>query len=100
MKKIFISQPMRGLSDEEILKKRHEIKLKIEEVFNEPVEIIDSFFEDFKPENNIPVKYLSRSIDKLADADVAYFGGSWKEARGCKIEHEIAIAYGIQTIEE
>jgi len=62
--------------------------------------IVKYYLKDFKPENNIPVKYLSRSIDKLADADIAYFGGDWKEARGCKIEHEIAIAYGIQTIEE
>lgn len=100
MKKVFISQPMRGLSDSEILSKRSEIISKVEQVVGDKVEIIDSFFEDFKPENNIPVKYLSRSIDKLADADIAYFGGDWKEARGCKIEHEIAIAYGIQTIEE
>lgn len=100
MKKVFISQPMRGLSDSEILSKRSEIISKVEQVVGDKVEIIESFFEDFKPENNIPVKYLSRSIDKLADADVAYFGGDWKEARGCKIEHEIAIAYGIQTIEE
>lgn len=100
MKRIFISQPMRGLSDAEILSKRQEIVSKVESIVNDEVEIIDSFFEDFKPENNIPVKYLSRSIDKLADADIAYFGGDWKEARGCKIEHEIAIAYGIQTIEE
>ena len=100
MKKVFISQPMRCLSDSEILSKRSEIISKVEQVVGDKVEIIESFFEDFKPENNIPVKYLSRSIDKLADADVAYFGGDWKEARGCKIEHEIAIAYGIQTIEE
>lgn len=60
MKRIFISQPMRGLSDAEILSKRQEIVSKVESIVNDEVEIIDSFFEDFKPENNIPVKYLSR----------------------------------------
>ena len=32
MKKIFISQPMRGLTDEEILNKRQEIKKNAEKV--------------------------------------------------------------------
>lgn len=33
-------------------------------------------------------------------ADVAYFGGDWRNARGCKIEHEIAKEYGIDRIED
>lgn len=100
MKKLFISQPMRGLTDEEILKAREEIRTKAEKTIGEPVELIQSFFEDFKPVGNIPVAYLGKSISLLAEADVAYFGPGWREARGCKIEHEVAIQYGINTIEE
>jgi hypothetical protein len=100
MKKLFISQPMRGLTDEEILKAREEIKAKAENVIGEPVEVIQSFFEDFKPTGNIPVAYLGKSISLLAEADVAYFGDGWKEARGCKIEHEVAKEYGIDRIED
>lgn len=100
MKKLFISQPMRGLTDEEILKTREEIRLKAEKTIGEPVELINSFFGDFKPIGNIPVCYLGKSISLLAEADVVYFGEGWKDARGCKIEHEVAVQYGINIIED
>ena len=102
MKKIFISQPMRGLTDEEILKAREEIKKNAEKVIKEPVELIDSFIEDYPGEINkhIPVFYLGKSIQSLSQADIAYFGGDWKNARGCLIEHEVATQYGIKIIEE
>ena len=102
MKTIFISQPMRGLTDEEILNKRQEIRKNAEKVIKEPVELIDSFIEDYPGEINkhIPVFYLGKSIQFLSQADVAYFGGDWRNARGCKIENEIAKQYGIKIIEE
>ena len=102
MKKIFISQPMRGLTDEEILKAREEILIKAENKIGEPVELIDSFIEDYPEEINkhIPVFYLGKSIQFLSQADVAYFGGDWRNASGCKIEHKIAKQYGIEIIEE
>ena len=65
MKKVFISQPMRGLTDEEILEKRSEIK---------------------------------KDIQLLSQADMIYLGEGWDKARGCKIEYEIAKAYGINII--
>ena len=102
MKKLFISQPMRGLSDQEILKAREEILIKAEKKIGEPVELIDSFIEEFPGEINktIPVYYLGKSIDFLSQADIAYFGEGWKNARGCKIEHEIAVQYGIDILED
>ena len=102
MKKLFISQPMKGLTDEEILKAREEIKTRAEQVIGEQVELIDSFVEDYPREINksIPVWYLGKSIQFLSQADIAYFGGDWRNARGCKIEYEVANAYGIKTITE
>lgn len=102
MKKLFISQPMKGLTDEEILKAREEIKTRAEQAIEEQVELIDSFVEDYPGEINksIPVWYLGKSILFLSQADIAYFGGDWRNARGCKIEYEVANAYGIKTITE
>ena len=93
---------MRGLSDEEILKAREEIRIKAEKKIGEPVELIDSFIKEYPGEINksIPVYYLGKSIEFLSQADIAYFGGEWKNARGCKIEHEIAVQYGIDIKEE
>lgn len=102
MKKLFISQPMKGLTDKEILKAREEIKTRAEQAIGEQVELIDSFIEDYPREINksIPVWYLGKSIQFLSQADIAYFGGDWRNARGCKIEYEVANAYGIKTITE
>ena len=56
------------------------------------IEVIDSYFEDYNPENGcIPLKYLAKSLELLADADVAYFVPGWENARGCKIENQAAI---------
>lgn len=102
MKKLFISQPMRGLTDEEILKAREEIKTRAERIIDEEVELINSFIEEYPGEINksIPVWYLGKSIQFLSQADIVYFGGDWRNARGCKIEYEIANKYGIKIIEE
>ena len=102
MKKLFISQPMKGLTDEEILKTREEIRKKAEKEIGEPVELIDSFIKEYPGEINksVPVYYLGKSIQLLSQADIAYFGGDWRNARGCLIEHEVATQYGIKIIEE
>ena len=102
MKKLFISQPMRGLTDEDILKAREEIRVRAENKIGEKVELIDSFIKEYPREINktVPVWYLGKSIQFLSQADVAYFGGDWRNARGCKIEHEIAKEYGIKIVVE
>ena len=96
--KVFISQPMSGRTDEEILIKRNEIVNKLKEEYGE-VEILDSFFTDFNPDVK-PLEYLAKSIGYLAKADLAYFAKGWQDTRGCRIEHICAIEYGIQTVEE
>lgn len=45
MKKLFISQPMRGKTDEEILAERERAISIAEKQVGEPVEVIDSFFQ-------------------------------------------------------
>ena len=99
MKKLFISQPMRGKSDEEILAERQKAIEMAEKVIGEPIEVIDSFFEK-APVNAKPLWFLGKSLELLADADVAYFAKGWQDARGCKIENTCAIEYGIPVIED
>jgi hypothetical protein len=36
----------------------------------------------------------------MSKCDAVYFCNGWENARGCKIEHDIAIAYGLLTIYE
>ena len=97
MKKLFISQPMRGKSDEDILEERQKAIKSAEEKIGEPVEVIDSFFEK-APVDAKPLWFLGKSLELLSGADVAYFAQGWEDARGCVIEHDSALAYGIKSI--
>lgn len=99
MKKLFISQPMAGKTDEEILAVRKLAVKQAEKSIGESVEVIDSFFQEH-PTFDKPLKYLAASIELLADADVAYFAKDWHKARGCKIERICALAYGIEIVDE
>lgn len=97
MKKLFISQPMYGKTAEEFL---HERRIAIEEakkIIGEDVAVIDTVYTDFPP-NTPALVYLARSIKNLADADFVYFAQGWEEKRGCRIEFECAIQYGIKII--
>lgn len=99
MKKLFISQPMKGKSDEEILKERENAIKSAEKLLGEPVEIIDSFFQS-APADARPLWFLGKSLELLSTADIAYFAKGWEKARGCKIENTCAIEYGITVLED
>lgn len=93
MKKLFISQPMRGKTDEEILAVRAQAKHEVEASLMEKVVVIDSFIQG-APADAKPLWYLGKSLELLSTADIAYFAKGWEEARGCRIEHECAEEYG------
>lgn len=99
MKKLFISQPMNGKTDEEILSTRYNALSIAEFQMQDSVEVVDSFFQGV-PVGTKPMWYLGESLKKLAEADVAFFAKGWQNARGCKIEHEAAVAYGIEVLYE
>lgn len=102
--RLFISQPMRGKSDEEIESEREDLIAIAKAVYagRGEVEVIDSFFKgglDVPAGAKAPLYYLSKSLELLATADVAIFAEDWREARGCRIEHECADGYGVAMIE-
>ena len=98
MKKIFISQPMNGLTDEEIKESKSEAIERLKKFMcGEEFEIIDSFFET-APHDAKPLWFIGKSIELMADADYVLFLYGWDEARGCRIEHICAQEYGVQAI--
>lgn len=98
MKKLFISQPMNGKNDDEILRERKEAIKAAEIYLDESVDVIDSFFQN-APADASPLWFLGKSLELLSTADVVYFASDWENARGCKIEHMCAVEYGIDRIE-
>lgn len=101
MKRLFISQPMKGKTDEEILKVRHKAIASAKKNFSddEDVEVIDSFFQNALADAR-PLWFLGKSLELLSTADVAYFAKGWQDARGCRVENTCAIEYGIDVIED
>ena len=77
MEKLFISQPMKGKTDEEIIHERNVAIRRAKAVLIDDVEVTDS----------------------LSTADIVYFSLGWDKDRGCEIEHAICVNCGIPTIE-
>ena len=96
MKKLFISQPMMGKTDDEILAEREAAVRAAADQLGEEVEVIDSFFQG--ADLTHPLEYLGESLKLLAKADIAYFAPGWNKARGCLIEHACADEYGVPHI--
>ena len=90
--KIMISQPMNGKTTEQIRKEREEL---VKELEKQGHEIIDTIFTDEVPEGYDPaIYYLSKSIRTIGKADAVVFMKDWEQARGCRIENQVALAYG------
>jgi hypothetical protein len=101
--KIFISQPMNGLSDEEIEKVKEEAKKEIKKIYsffdrNGELEIISMhdvpvvYRTDKEPSR---LWYLGRAIQYLEDVDSIYFCKGWENSKGCRVEKFVATEYNI-----
>ena len=102
MKKVFISVPMSGKDDKvieraiQVTKARY---LHATEQNVKDVEFYDNFHgcRNIQPDIKIPaLAYLGKAIMELGDCDIIVFGQDWQKARGCQIEHEVALDYGIE----
>lgn len=104
IKKLFISQPIKGKDDNEIIAEREKIINEVKEKFkDEEIEVINSFFQGTIKANNIEVKpllLLGQSLILLSTADYVYFADDWDKYRGCKIEHECAKQYGYNIVKD
>lgn len=106
MKKAMLSQPMAGKTEEEIIATR-ERAIKI--LNRMGYEVVNTCFTDewYSQERmrergvvQIPLCFLAKSLENMSLCHAAYFCNGWENARGCKIEHDAALAYGLEIIEE
>jgi hypothetical protein len=100
-----ISQPMNGLSDDDIMKVRNNA---IENLRDKGYTVINSYFnydgmdKDLNNDGikSIPIWFLGHAVEAMSKVDCAYFTKGWDKARGCKVEHEIAKLYDIPIFYE
>ena len=106
MKKAMISQPMGGKTMKEINATRDLAIVSLEE---NGYEVVNTLFTDEwysheeKKEPGIVQRslfFLAKSLEKMSLCNAVYFCKGWKKARGCRIEHEAAKAYGIKILYE
>ena len=97
MKKLFVSVPMKGRTEEEIRKTIDKMK-KIAEIYEgEELELIDSYIDDNPPkDNNQAIWFLGKSLEKLATADIFIGISEVWDWNGCQIESDVASRYGIK----
>jgi hypothetical protein len=104
--KAMLSQPMAGKSEEEIKATREKAITALKE---KGYEIVNTLFTDEWYSNGamkecgvvqIPLCCLAKSLENMSLCHAAYFCKGWEDARGCRIEHEAAIAYGLDVIYE
>lgn len=106
MMKAMLSQPMAGKTDEEIIATREKavaaLKAKGYEIVN--TLFTDEWYSNKSMEERgvvqIPLCFLANSLENMSLCHAAYFCKGWEKARGCRIEHDAAVAYGLDIFYE
>lgn len=105
-KKAMLSQPMAGKSDAEIIAARERAIAALEARGYEVVNTLftdEWYSKDAMQERGVvqvPLCFLSKSLENMSLCHAAYFCEGWENARGCKIEHAAAKAYGLEILYE
>ena len=105
-KKAMLSQPMAGKTEEEIVATREKAITELEAMGYKVVNT--SFTDEWYSDNEmkkrgvvqIPLCYLAKSLENMSLCHAAYFCKGWENARGCRIEHDAAVAYGLEMLYE
>lgn len=106
MMKAMLSQPMAGKSEEEIKTTREKA---IEVLKDKEYEVVNTLFTDEWYSSDkmkergvvqIPLCFLAKSLENMSLCHAAYFCKGWEQARGCRIEHDAAVAYGLTILYE
>ena len=102
-----LSQPMAGKTEKEIIDTRNRAVAELEK---RGFKLVNTLFTDewYNPQSmkqrgvvQIPLCFLAKSLENMSLCHAAYFCKGWENARGYRIEHEAAKAYGLEiTYEE
>ena len=106
MTKAMISQPMAGETDEQIAATREKAIADLEGMGYEVVNTLftDEWYSDEAMRERgvvqVPLCYLAKSLKNMSLCHAPYFCKGWEKARGCRIEHDAAVAYGLEVLYE
>lgn len=104
MKKAMLSQPMAGKTEEEIIATRERA---IKFLASNGYEVINTLFTDewYSKEQmmergvvQFPLCFLAKSLESMSLCHAVFFCKGYDKARGCIIEFDAAVAYGLEII--
>lgn len=104
--KAMLSQPMAGKTDEEIVETRERAIKVLQEKGYEIVNTLftDEWYSSEKMEERgvvqIPLCFLAKSLESMSLCHAVYFCKGWENTRGCRLEHDAAVAYGLTILYE
>ena len=96
--RVFISQPMRGRTMEQIQERRDQICEMLVEIFKRDIEIIDSINKDEELQKKGSIAMLGHSVGLMADADLVVVDDVEYGYTGVEIESNVAYNYGIPKL--
>lgn len=88
-----ISQPMNGLTDEEIEETHKKARRHLERL---GYTVAETYISKSAKEN--PIYCLSLALEHMAQCDAVYFCNGWENYTMCGFEHMIAEEYGLDII--
>lgn len=106
MKKAMLSQPMAAKTEQEIVETRNRAIKALE---SRGYTVVNTLFtnEWYSKEAmtergvvQIPLCFLAKSLENMSLCHAVYFCKGWEQARGCRLEHEAAKAYGLEVLYE
>lgn len=88
-----ISQPMRGLTKEEVEETNEKARRHLERL---GYVVAETYISNEAKEN--PIYCLSLALEHMAQCDAVYFCDGWENYTVCGFEHMIAEEYGLDII--
>lgn len=97
-KKLFVSCPMKGRTEEAIRHDMDRMHKMAEIVFDQELEVVTTYVKHDPPRTgNKAIWYLGESIKKMSEADY-FIGINYLETfHGCEVEARVARLYGIPS---
>ena len=99
-----ISQPMKGIDPNKVTSQREKAEAAVRAAGYEPIDTV--YKEDFKYDvdsDNIinpALWHMGLALMRLSKAHVIYMCDGWDTTRGCLLEHQAAVAFGVDIMYE
>ena len=98
-----ISQPMKGIDPDKVTSQREKAEAAVRAAGYEPITVYE---EDFKYDvvsdsiANPALWHMGLALMRLSKAHVIYMCDGWDTTRGCLMEHQAAVAFGVDIMYE